>query len=191
MQIEATLTRSDIKALFERLAPLTIRLGGNDELTLDGPLKVKFDPSSGVRFFCRAKVRWSVLGLHVPVTVRAVGALVVPVLERTIKGTEVLALKLALSGADIAVLPDALDAKLTERINAELVKNRVRAAWDFRALLDHAFALPDRVETAAAIGLNVRRAAVRMTTEALSLTVHLDTSVTRVAAGSSRPARAS
>jgi hypothetical protein len=191
VQIEATLTRSDIKALFERLAPLTVRLGGDDELTLDGPIKVKFDPSAGVRFSCRAKVRWSVLGLHVPVTVRAVGVCVVPVLERNTKGVELLAFKVALSGADIAVLPDALDAKVTERINAELVKNRVQVAWDFRAILDHVFGLPDRVETATAIGLKVRAAEVRMTTETLSLSVQLDTSVARRAAGSSRHARAS
>lgn len=192
MQLEATLTRSEVKALLERLFPLTVRLGGDDdELTLDGPVKVKFDPSAGVRFVCRAKVRWSVLGLHVPVSARAVGVRVVPVLEPNAKGVECLAFKLAVSGTDIAVLPDALDAKVTERINAELVKNRVQAAWEFRALLDHVFALPDRLETATAIGLKVTTAAVRMTTETLSLRVHLDTAVTRRAAGSSRLAPAS
>jgi hypothetical protein len=179
VQIEATLTKADLRSLFERFAPLTIRLGGDDELTLDGPLEVTLDPKAGVRIVCKAKVRWSVLGLHVPVTVRSLSARVVPAVRRDEKGGEALVFRLALDDADIAALPGVFDATVLRRVNEELAKKHVELAWNFHGLLDRVFALPDSVETAAALGMRVTSSAVRMSGEALSFCVRLDVTVKR------------
>jgi hypothetical protein len=179
VQIEATLTKADVRSLLERFAPLAIRLGGDHELTLDGPIRVKLDPECGLRIACRAKVRWSVLGLHVPVTVRSLAARVMPVIRRDRKGNEALVFRLALDRADIAVLPGVLDEVVTERVNEELAKSRVELSWDFHNLLDRAFALPDSIETAAALGMRVTSAAMRVGYNALSFSVRLEVAVNR------------
>jgi hypothetical protein len=179
VQIEATLTKSDIRSLLARSMPLTIRLGGDDELTLDGPLDVALDPKAGLRLACRAKVRWSVLGLHLPVTVRSLEVRLVPLVRTDEKGVEALVFRLALDGADIAAVPGVVGDKITERVNEELAKKHVELAWNFHDLLDRAFALPNSIETASAIGLRVTSSAVRVTNESLSFAVRLDVAVER------------
>jgi hypothetical protein len=179
VQIEATLTKADVRSLFERLAPLTIRLGGDDELTLDGPFDVMLDPKTGVRIACRAKVRWSVLGLHVPVTVRSLVGRIVPTVRRDGKGIEALVFGLVLDDTDIAALPGVLDETVTRRVNEELAKKHIELAWNFHDLLDRTFALPDSIETAAALSMRVTSAAVRVKGDALSFSVHLDVAVKR------------
>src|SRR5271154_3854452 len=82
MWLEAVLTKDDLQDLFEQFAPLTIRLGESGELTLDAPSDVTFDSTSGVRVVCRAKLEWSILGLHVPVTIHSLIVLITPVIER-------------------------------------------------------------------------------------------------------------
>jgi hypothetical protein len=177
VQIEATLSRGDLKRVFERFAPLTIRLGGDDHLTLDGPMDVTLDPRSGIRLVCAAKVRWSVLGLHVPVTVRSLAARLIPAVRRYEKGTEALVFRLALDSADIAALPGVLDDTVTRRVNEELAKHPVELAWNFHDLLDRTFPLPESVESAAALGMGVTSSAVRVTSDALSFAVRLDVAV--------------
>jgi hypothetical protein len=179
VQIEATLTKSDVRSLFERSMPLTVRFGGDDELTLDGPLDVALDAKMGVRLACRAKVRWSVLGLHVPVTVRSLEVRMVPGVRRDAKGVEALVFRLALDGADIAAVPGVVGDKITERVNEELAKNHIELAWKFHDLLDRVFALPKTIETASAIGMRVTAAAVHLTSESLSFAVRLDVAVQR------------
>jgi len=166
--------------------PLTIRLGGEDHLTLDGPLDVVFDPPAGIRIVCRAKARWSVLGLHVPVTVRSLAARIVPTIGRDEHAAEALVFKLALDGADIAALPEVLDEKVTRRVNEELASKHIELAWSFHDLLDRAFDLPASVETASALAMRVTSAAVRMTTDVLSFRVRLDVAVERCEATASR-----
>jgi hypothetical protein len=188
VQIEATLTKADVRSLLERFAPLTIRLGGDDdELTLDGPIEVAFDPQTGVRVRCSAKVRWSVLGLHVPVTVRTLVARVVPMLRRDDKGTDALVFGVRLDAADIASCPGVLGDTIARKVNEELAKRHVEGAWSFHDLLDRGFALPDSVVTASAIGMRVGAAALRMTTETLSFAVKLDVAVERRPAPAAHP----
>jgi|HubBroStandDraft_1064217.scaffolds.fasta_scaffold32438_3 hypothetical protein len=159
--------------------PLTIRLGGDDHLTLDGPLVVALDPKTGVSVACVAKVRWSVLGLHVPVTVRSLAVRLVPVVQRDEKGIEALVFKLVLDGADIAAVPGIVVDKIAERVNEELAKHHIELAWNFHDLLDRVFALPSSIETVTAIGMRVTAAAVRITNGALSFAVRLDVAVKR------------
>jgi hypothetical protein len=177
MLLEAVLTKEDLQDVFEQFAPLTIRLGDNGELTLDAPSDVTFDSESGVRVVCKARLAWSVLGLHVPVTIHSLIALITPVIERPGAGDEALVFKLALEHADIAALPALFDSRVTALVNDELSKKHVELSWEFRKLLDHVFALPPSIESAGALALQVKASIVKTTNGALGFAVNLQVAV--------------
>jgi hypothetical protein len=177
MWLEAILTKDDLQDVFEQFAPLTIHLGESGELVLDAPSDVTFDSESGVRVVCKARLGWSVLGLHVPVTVHSLVALITPVIERPGAGDEALVFKLALEHADIAALPALFDSHVTARVNEELSKKHVELSWQFRKLLDHVFALPPALESAGALGLRVKASIVKTTSDALGFAVNLQVDV--------------
>jgi hypothetical protein len=167
MRLEAVLTKEDVQDVFEQFAPLTIRLGESGELTLDAPSDVTFDPECGVRVVCKARLAWSILGLHVPVTIHSLIALITPVIERPGAGDEALVFKLALEHADIAALPALFDSRVTALVNEELSNKHVELSWQFRKLLDHVFALPPTLESAGALALRVTASVVKTTSDAL------------------------
>jgi hypothetical protein len=179
MWLDAVLTKDDLQSVFEQFAPLTIRLGESGELTLDAPSDVTFDSKSGVRVVCSARLQWSILGLHVPVTIHSLIALITPVIERPGADDEALVFKLSLEHADIAALPALFDNRVTALVNEELVKKQVELSWQFRTLLDHVFVLPQALESAASLALRVRGSVVKTTSDALGFAVHLKIEVRR------------
>jgi|HubBroStandDraft_2_1064218.scaffolds.fasta_scaffold64326_1 hypothetical protein len=179
MWLEAVLTKDDLQDVFQQFAPLTIRLGESGELTLDAPSDVTFDSQGGVRVVCTARLAWSVLGLHVPVTIHSLIALITPVIERPGARDEALVFKLALEHADIAALPALFDSHVTARVNEELLKKHVELSWEFRKLLDHVFALPPTLESADGLALRVKASVVKMTSDALGFAVNLGVDVRR------------
>ncbi|MEO6418794.1 MAG: hypothetical protein ABIP39_05275, partial [Polyangiaceae bacterium] len=82
MWLEAILTESDIESLLKQLTPVRIDLGtGDDEryLHLGRPSSISLVPDRcAVRVMTRAKVRWSVSILSVPITLDALQMLLRP-----------------------------------------------------------------------------------------------------------------
>ncbi len=179
MWLEAILTKSDLQQIFEQFAPLTVSLGDSGELTLDTPSDVTLHPDTGVRVVCSARLRWSVLGMHVPVTIHSLVAHITPAIEHGSSGEEALIFKLSLEHADIAAIPAIFDAHVTARVNNELLKKHVELAWHFRDLLDHVFALPPTLASAAALRLRVKASLVKTTSDALGFAVNFEVDVRR------------
>src|SRR5437773_2423228 len=93
MWIEALLTREDLDRIFSELLPLTIDLGTDgDHLEFSDPGEVVLVPDQGVRLSCRAHLRWTMLGIPVPITIKAVAALLKPALVQGADGREVVEL---------------------------------------------------------------------------------------------------
>jgi len=186
MWLEAVLTKDDLQDVFEQFAPLTIRLGESGELTLDAPSDVTFASESGVRVVCSAKLEWSILGLHVPMTIHSLVALITPIIERPGAEDEALVFKLALEHADIAALPALFEGSVTARVNEELQKKHVELSWEFRKLLDHVFALPPTLESAGALALRVKGSVVKTTRDALGFALNLQVDIRPRAFGTPR-----
>jgi hypothetical protein len=182
--LEAIFTGSDIEGLIKKLTPVTINLGTDEEerfLRLERPSEISLVPEKcAIRVVTRAKVRWSLSVLSVPVTVESLQVLLRPTivpgatLER---GT--LAFHLELEEADFRHIPAFADRQIRQAINAALVSKPL--AWDFGRTLSDAFAfeLPIILDPLEKLRLDVAWGEMRMTSEALVFAVSFHPTVTR------------
>ena len=154
MWLEAILAKHDLVALLPELMPLTVRLSGGGSVELEAPSDIELVADTGLRFTCKAKVHWPVLGIQVPVTLRSLTALVKPQIAESSTGDR-LVFSFRVENADFAGLPDVVDEKITEKINETLVRDHVALEWDFTDSLSHVFKMPATLEHFEALGLQV------------------------------------
>jgi hypothetical protein len=166
MWLEAVLSKDDLRKVAAEFAPLTVRLGEEGELSLGVPSDVSLVPDKGLRIACGARLHWPLLGISVPITITLLTVIVRPVVEKQSDG-DALVFHLELEHADFAMIPSALDTRVTERVNKELAAKHIELAWTFSHTLSHVFPLPAVLKTAASFGLEVAWGEVRVTTEAL------------------------
>jgi hypothetical protein len=181
MWIEAILSHDDLATLVAQVLPLDLRLGDADndpELRLSDLAKVELIENQGLRVECRAAIRWSVLGIDVPITVDSLALKLIPsVVKRS--GRDALAFKIQLAELDVAWMPAAIDATIRERVNRELRDKQRQLTWTFSQTLSHVFALPDAVRPIDAVELEVAWGKVRVTSEALVMAVSFHAHVHR------------
>jgi hypothetical protein len=173
MWIEAILSHEDLTTLVAQLLPLDLHLGdaGTDpDLHLSDLAKVELVENQGLRVECRAEIRWSVLGVDVPITVDSLALLLVPSIVKR-SGRDALAFRVRLAELDLAWLPSALDATIRERVNRELKEKHLHLTWNFSETLSHVFRLPNAVRPIDALELEVAWGKVRVTNEALVMAV--------------------
>jgi hypothetical protein len=182
MRLHAVLPLAEVQSLLSELLPLRVLLGegGDDErsLVLRDAREVEFVAGQGLRVACKADVRWSLLGVSVPVHLRSLSVLLSPrISERD--GGAALVFQLAIEYADLAGVPALIDAHLVERVNQALNERQVELAWNFTRTLTHAFALPAMLESVRSFNLGVAASAVEVHPDALHLEVDLRAGFTR------------
>ncbi|WP_394823344.1 hypothetical protein [Pendulispora albinea] len=182
MWLEAILSRDDLAAVVEQLVPVKIRFGtdsteseatnGDDDderyLVLHDPTEVTLIPDVGLRVVCKASVRWPVLRIRVPVSVKSLTAILSPEVQRE-DGHDALVFRLAIEHADLAGVPSVIDTRITDKINAALAEKRI--AWNFAKTLSHTFGLPAVLEDVSGFELAVLGGQVKITADALALAV--------------------
>jgi hypothetical protein len=178
MWVEAILAPDDVRALFAALLPVTIRLGERGELALEPPHTITLVEGRGIHVTCRARLRWMVLGVRVPITIHSLNALVLPSIERR-DGADILVFRVDVEHADVALLPDLVDDEVTRVVNAELAKKRIDLEWRFSDTLSHVFAMPRALEEIESLGLVVQWGRVKVTTKGLVLAVSFEAVVAR------------
>lgn len=191
--IEGIFQKSDVEGLLAQLMPLTVGLGDEgDRLALAQPKDVAFVAGEGLRVQCEAKVRWSVLGIDVPITIHDVRVLLRPEIIRGEGGGDVLAFRLFIEHADVAGLPTVIDEHITDKVNAVLEARHLESTVDVTRLLSGSFHLPRALRPLSTLALDVAWAKLRITEEAIVLAVSFHANVTRdaeaLAAASSGPA---
>jgi hypothetical protein len=180
MRIEAVIGRDDLVELLRGFIPVEIALGqaGSDDLllTVDSFSGIELAPEVGIRVKCAAHLRWSVLGLDVPVHADTLELLVQPRIDQR-EGKATLVLGLAVERAEIRGMPALVDGAITERLNREIAQRRVELAWDFASTLTSTFALPTALRTAEALALQVADGCVKVTEQALGMAVSFHVAV--------------
>jgi hypothetical protein len=181
MHLKAVLPRPDLAALLDQFLPLKVLLGapGEEDRTLlvRDPRGLTFVPERGVSLSCSADIRWSVLGISVPIHVRELSILLTPRIAQRTGPT--LVFELSIEYADLAGVPALVDAHLVERLNQALAERQVELSWEFAKTLTHAFALPALLANLRSFNLGVGESSVEVVPEGLVLEVELTTSVTR------------
>jgi hypothetical protein len=181
MHLQALVPQTEIEALVHELMPLKVLLGDEDDdrtLLLLDPSTPEFVPGKGLRLGCRAEVRWSVLGIAVPITLRALTVLLMPRIAERDTGPA-LVFDLSIERADLAGLPARMDGRLVERVNHALSARQVQLAWGFGKTLSHAFELPAMLASLRTFNLAVGESSVEVLPHALRLSLELRAGVTR------------
>jgi hypothetical protein len=180
--LEAILTESDLESLIKQLTPVRINLGtAADEryLHVGRPSEITLVPElCAVRIMTRAKVRWSVSVLNVPITVDSLQMLLKPTVAPAgaiERGG--LAFHLEIEEADFKHIPAFADRQIRQAINAELRSKPLE--WNFSQTLSHAFELPDDLDPLEKLRLDVSWGEVKMTKDALAFAVSFRATVTR------------
>jgi len=179
MRVEAIVTRHDLEKVAVQFAPIEFKLGdAGGTLRLEDPSDIYLVAAVGLHMKCTAHLHWPVLGLKIPVTIKPLTVRVLPEIDTREKG-DALVLKFQIEHADVATVPTIIDNEITKLINRELIKNHIDVAWNFADTLTHTFDLPASLAPIKALGLHVIGGAVRVTEDALVLSISLTTSVTR------------
>ena len=178
MWLEAILSIEDLTALVGQVAPMTLSLADQGHLELTDPREISLVAGVGLRLSCKAKLRWPVLGIDVPISLNSLTLLVRPEIAKSAPG-ESLLFKLEVEHADFARLPTMIDARITDKVNQTLVAKHVELVWNFTESLSHAFLLPASLQPLHAVALNVVWGQVRVTHEALVLAISFQARVKR------------
>jgi hypothetical protein len=178
MWVEAILLEQDLAALVKQFVPVTIRLGDDGEIQVTDPSDIALVADVGLRIVCKARLRWSVLGIPVPVHVDSLVVLLRPEVTMTPGGQQVV-FKLEIEHADLSGIPTAIDVRITELVNRELASKQVELAWDYAKTLSHVFELPDALQPLERLELTVAGARVKATREAVGLAIEFHAHVRR------------
>jgi hypothetical protein len=178
MWIEAVLLTEELSMLVGQFAPVTIRLGEDGELQVHDPSEITIVPDVGLRVVCKAKLRWTVLGFAVPVTLDSLAVLLLPAIVKR-GDVDVLVFRLEIEEADIAGLPTGIDSRITDIVNHELEAKHVELSWDYAATLNHQFDLPDLLKPVERLKLTVGGARVKASGGSLALAIEFYVDVLR------------
>jgi hypothetical protein len=182
MRLQAVLSRADLDALLNQLLPLKVLLAsdGDDDrtLVLRDPRALTFVPGTGISLTGTADIRWSVLGLTVPIHLRELSVMLTPRLAPR-AGVNALVFDLAIEHADLAGVPAVVDSHLVELVNQALALRQGDLGWEFAKTLTHSFALPAVLANVRSFNLGVGESTIEVVSDALVWSVELLTSVTR------------
>lgn len=174
MLLHATLGLDDLTDAVNRLTPLEVRLGdleGNARtLFVERPDRVTLVPDRGLRIETAARLRWTIAGVVIPVTVQAARILVVPEIVRRDE-RDLLRLSLILESADLRHVPAFVDAKVVDEVNEALRAEDARPTWHFLDTLTFRIGLPARLRSAEALELVARWGAMDIRENEVVLTV--------------------
>jgi hypothetical protein len=186
MWLEAVVPQQDWTVLLRELLPAAIRLGEDGELLVSEPTGVSLVADVGLRVVCKGTLRWTILGIHVPVTIESLAVVVRPEIVATREGQR-LVFKLQIDHADVAGLPTVLDDRVTDRVNRELEAKHVELSWDYAGTLSHVFDIPPSLQPLEQLALTVVDARVKATGDALGLALRFQATVHRREAGADVP----
>ena len=170
MWVEAIVAKEDLAKVIAELCPLRITIGDDGSILLSDPREVALLDGVGLQMTVTSEIHWPVLGVHLPVSIRAATLEVKPEILETPDGSS-LTFKLKLDNVDIAILPALIDRGIVDLVNKELAAKHVELAWGFIKTLSHVFDLPQALASVRALDLRATSGRVKVTPEALALAV--------------------
>ncbi len=196
MWTEVIFNREDIDRLLKQLTPVLVDLGSSgDHVELRDPQPVELVAGEGIRVTCAASLRWSILGIALPLTVRSATLMVRPEVVVGDDGRDRLAVGLMIEHVDFESIPTFVDDTITDKINAALREKKAALSWSFADWLNRTVELPAAFGPDRALTLEVAWAKIRVDEAlvlAISAPLHSTAAGRRCSgpAGAARPERA-
>ena len=133
-------------------------------------------PDLGARFVTEAKLRWTVLGIDVPITVQEAEIFLKPRID-TEGAQRSLAFAISIGEFDMKYVPAFVDRGIASKINDALAEAKI--SWDFSKTLDFNFALPKQLSPVDSVRLQARWAELKISDVALTIATSLVVDVSR------------
>jgi hypothetical protein len=182
MQLSVAISAPTLTALVQSLMPLRIELGGDAgserHLTLSAPERIELVAGWGLRLACSADVCWPVLGMRLPVPIRAIAVVLEPRVSRR-RGVSTLVFGLHVEGADLGGVPAALSARIIDWVNVALREREVALAWKVQDAFERSFPLPAMLSSLRSFDLALDKATVVVSESELRVGFDLAASITR------------
>jgi hypothetical protein len=176
VRIAALLDLATVTELLRELTPFTVNLdedGGSDRwMRVDPPESVALVAGTGLRIKTSAQLQWSVAGVHIPVTIRTVTMTVGLELTDTKKGIRLCALP-RIDEADLKNVPEMVDDKLVDVVNARLAAKAGEIGWTFGETLAVRLKLPSALENVNTFQMDVSDASLEVGADAVRLNASL------------------
>jgi hypothetical protein len=171
MWLQALFTPDDLLHALGRVTPARVALDKDDPdrfIWVSQPTSLRI-VQGAIVVDARAQIRWDVLGLSVPVTLKTVSLALTPsVGERD--GQQVLFFRIRIQEADLSGVPAFVEKSLVERVNGALEAADSKMAWAFLDTLDFKFKLPV-IEAKREVSLYARSGTTELSGKGLTLTV--------------------
>src|ERR1700712_2623980 len=138
MRLEAHLTTGDLRDLLYQLTPMAVSLDPDSpsrQLSIKPPREVELVDGLGLRVVADLQLKWDLIGVSFPVTLRRVSLLLTPRVE-LLEGQPVLLFLPKLQEADLSAIPGILRDVILGRINDALARPEARIVWRFVETLD-------------------------------------------------------
>lgn len=183
MEFATTLYRANIERLLNEFAPIRIHMTPKDEdrrwIELEPPSRIEMVPDRGVRVVTRARVRYTVAGIRVPLRIRRLQALLEPVVVQAGETGHRLAFAIDIESGDLVGVPDVIDGLIVGKVNQALNPRDTRMVWAFGQTLTRSFEMPERLEPLNRLQLAVDDGAVDVDDEKIVFRIGLDASLSR------------
>ena len=180
MWLQAALSRADLVTFAERLFPVHLALEEDDEsgrhLYLGQPRTLEFVVGEGLRIELRARVRWPLLGIDLPIDVPSVTAML-RLRMAHVDGEDVFAFEPELEALDVSHLPGFVDRGLMKAINAAIAEDHAALTWRFTQTLDFHLRIPEAASHARRVRLAAKWGDVRVTEDGVTIIASLDAEV--------------
>jgi hypothetical protein len=171
MRLEAHLTTGDLQDALFQLTPMAVSLDPDTpsrQLSIKQPSKIALLDGLGLQVVTDLQLKWDLIGIRVPVTLRRVSMLLRPCVE-LVDSQPALLFVPQLQEADLSAIPGILRDVILARINDALARPEARIAWRFMETLDFRFPLPPLVLPAFEVRLFARSASVHVENGVLRL----------------------
>jgi hypothetical protein len=183
MRLDASVPASTLLRLVEQLIPLRIELGGDGEqaryLLLTGPSQAELIDHRGVRLGCRAEVCWPVLGMKLPVPLRAFRVVLLPEIRKRRDKNHTLVFRVHVEHAELAGFPRTIAARLIDLVNQALSVRDVELAWDVGATFNRSISLPRMLSTLDTLSLSLSDLQLRIENQELRISMAITPDIGR------------
>jgi hypothetical protein len=177
MWLQAALSLKDLTVFANKLFPVHLALESGDahgrHIYLGKPRTFELVADQGLRVEMRARVRWPLLGVAVPIDVPSVTAMLrIKLLER--HGEDVFAFVPELEALDVSMLPGFVDRGLKTAINKAIATDLDRLSWRFTHSLDFVIPMPEADVPPRRLHLAAKWGDVVVTAEGVQLVATFD-----------------
>jgi hypothetical protein len=183
MLIDVCITRAEVIALLGQVAPIRIHLTETDEdrrwIEFEPPSSVEFVAGQGVRITAHGRLRYELLGVRIPGTIRSVQLLLCPKLDTDDEGRRTLAFDIEIEDGDLSGVPGFIDGAIVQKVNAATTPRTTGMVWHFGRTFNFRAGMPSRLEPLDAFLAEVENATVQVDEGHVRLRIQLAASFTR------------